>query len=166
MRGRFVDEVNRFIRKEPIADVTLRKDRRGHEGRVLDPHPMMDLIALAQPPEARNRVLDRRLGHKHRLKASLKRRAFLVGSKDAYGLTVNQMPGCRVLIAAAEFSTRSAWPRMSIVRTAAGVTPIVSPNVSGGVARPGGARCSHAVRATSAVASMITWPVRIETILY
>ena len=81
-------------------------------------------------------------------------------------LTVNQMPGCRVLIAAAEFSTRSAWPRMSIVRTAAGVTPIVSPNVSGGVARPGGARCSHAVRATSAVASMITWPVRIETILY
>ena len=43
---RLVDEVDGLVGQEPVGDVAVGQHRGGHQGRVLDAHPVMDLVAL------------------------------------------------------------------------------------------------------------------------
>jgi hypothetical protein len=70
-RRRFVHEVHRFVRQKTVADVAIRKHRRGHNRRVLDAHAVMHLVALFQPAQNRDGILHARLIHLHRLEAPL-----------------------------------------------------------------------------------------------
>ena len=63
-RGSLIDQV-------AIRDVALAERGGRHEGRVLDPDLVVDLVALLEPAEDRDRVLDRRLTDVHRLEAAL-----------------------------------------------------------------------------------------------
>src|SRR5437588_203530 len=45
-RGRLVHKVNGLVRQEPVGDVALAEGGRGHQGRVLDAHAVVDLVAL------------------------------------------------------------------------------------------------------------------------
>ena len=56
--GGLVDEVDRLVRQEALGDVAVRQGRRGDEGRVGDPDAVMDLVALAQAAQDRDRLLD------------------------------------------------------------------------------------------------------------
>ena len=85
-RGRFVDKVDRFVRQKPIADVAMRKDRRRDQRRVLDAHAVMHFVAFLQSAQNRDRVLDARLIHHHRLEAPLQRRVFL----DVFAILVER----------------------------------------------------------------------------
>ena len=49
----------------------LREHRGCHQGRVGDPHPVVDLVPLAEPAQDGDRVLDRWLVHDDRLEAPL-----------------------------------------------------------------------------------------------
>jgi hypothetical protein len=60
-RRRLVHEVDGLVGQEPVGDVPVGQDGRRHEGRVLDAHPVMDLVALAAAAEDRDRVLHRGL---------------------------------------------------------------------------------------------------------
>ena len=60
-RRRLVDEVDGLVRQEPVRDVAVREHRGRHQRRVLDPDAVMDLVALLEPAEDRDRVLDRGL---------------------------------------------------------------------------------------------------------
>ena len=60
-RGGLVDEVDRLVGQEAVGDVAVREHRGGDERRVADPDAVMGLVALLQPAQDRDRVLDRRL---------------------------------------------------------------------------------------------------------
>ncbi len=72
-----VDQVDRLIGQEAVGDVALTecgcRDQRG----VLDAHLVVDLVALLEAAQDRDRVPDRRLPHVHRLEAPLERRVLL-----------------------------------------------------------------------------------------
>ncbi len=76
-RGRFIDKIDRFIRQKTVADVAMRKHRRGHERRVCDAHAVMHFVALLQPAQNRDRIFHARLFHQHRLETPLERSVFL-----------------------------------------------------------------------------------------
>ena len=76
-RRRLVDEVDRLVGQEAVGDVAMRERRRGDERRVLDRHAVVDLVALLQAAQDRDRVLDRRLADEHRLEAALERGVLL-----------------------------------------------------------------------------------------
>ena len=75
--GGLVDEVDRLVRQEPLGDVAVRQRRRGDERRIRDPDAVVDLVALAQAAQDRDRLLDGRLVDEHRLEAALERRVLL-----------------------------------------------------------------------------------------
>ena len=77
LRGRLVHQVDRLVGQEAICDVALRERRRGDQGAVLDANVVVHFIALLQPAQDRDRVLDGRLAHEHRLEAALQRRILL-----------------------------------------------------------------------------------------
>ena len=52
----------------------MGEGRRRHEGVVRDPHAVVHFVPFFQPSQDRDRVLDRRLAHVHRLEAPLQRR--------------------------------------------------------------------------------------------
>ena len=56
--ARLVDEVDRLVGQEAVGDVAVRQRRRGDQRGVLDPHAVVDLEALAQAAQDRDRVLD------------------------------------------------------------------------------------------------------------
>src|ERR1051325_9221216 len=68
-----VDQVDRLVRQVAVGDVAVRQHRRGHERRVLDADAVVHLVALLQPAQDRDRVLDARLAHEHGLEAALER---------------------------------------------------------------------------------------------
>ncbi len=68
-RGGLVDEVDRLVGQEAVGDVAVRERRRGDERRVLDPHAVVHLVALLQPAQDPDRLLDARLVHVDRLEA-------------------------------------------------------------------------------------------------
>ena len=76
-RGRFVHQVNRLVRQEPVGDVAVRERRRRHQRRVLDAHAVVHFVALLEPAQDRDGRLDARLGDQHRLEAPLQRRVLL-----------------------------------------------------------------------------------------
>ena len=93
---RLVDEVDRLVRQEASADVAVRQHGRGDERRILDPHAVMDLVALAQAAQDRDRLLDRGLVHVHRLEAALERGVLL----DVLAVLVERGGADRVQLAA------------------------------------------------------------------
>ncbi len=69
--GRLVDEVDRLVRQEPVGDIAVGHRGRRDEGRIGDPDPVVDLVALAQAAQDRDRLLDAGLVHDDRLEATL-----------------------------------------------------------------------------------------------
>ena len=72
-RRRLVDEVDGLVGQEAVGDVAMGQHRRGHQRGVLDLHAVVDLVALAQPAQDADRVLDGRLADEHRLEPPLER---------------------------------------------------------------------------------------------
>jgi hypothetical protein len=76
-RGRLVDEVDRLVGQEAVGDVALAERRGGDRGAVLDAHAVVDLVALLEAAQDRDRVLDGRLADHHGLEAALERGVLL-----------------------------------------------------------------------------------------
>ena len=76
-RGRFVDEVDRFVGQEPIADVAVAELRRGDERFVRNRDLVVRFVAIAQTLEDLDGFVDRRFADHHRLEAPFERRVFL-----------------------------------------------------------------------------------------
>ena len=74
---RLVDHVDRLVGQEPVGDVALRQPRRGFERDVGDLDAVVILVALAQPLEDLDRLVERRRLHDHRLEAPLQRAVLL-----------------------------------------------------------------------------------------
>ena len=95
---RLVDEVDRLVGQEPVGDVAMRQDRGRDERRVLDAHAVVLLVALAQPAQDADRVLDGRLADDDRLEAPLERGVLL----DVLAVLVERRRADRVQLAAGE----------------------------------------------------------------
>ena len=72
-----VDQVDRLVGEETVGDVAVGERRRRHQCSILNPDAVVDLEALAQPPQDRDRVLDCRLVDHHRLEPALERGVLL-----------------------------------------------------------------------------------------
>ena len=70
-RGGLVDEVDRLVGQEAVGDVAAGERGRGDERGVLDADAVVHLVALLQPAQDADRVLDARLAHVDRLEAPL-----------------------------------------------------------------------------------------------
>ena len=70
-------EVDRLVGELAAADVAVGEHRGRDERRVLDAHAVVHLVALLQAAQDRDRVLDRRLAHVHRLEPALERGVLL-----------------------------------------------------------------------------------------
>ena len=57
----FVENVDRLVGEEPARDVPIGQHGGADERRVLDAHTVVHLVALLQPAQDADRVLDRRL---------------------------------------------------------------------------------------------------------
>ena len=75
--GRLIDEVDGLIRQEAVRDVAIRQRCRCNESCIADAHAVMDLIALLEAAQDRDRVLDARLADHDRLEATLEGRILL-----------------------------------------------------------------------------------------
>ena len=58
---RLVDQVDRLVGQEAVGDVAVAERRRGDDRAVGDAHAVMQLVALLQAAQDRDRVLDRGL---------------------------------------------------------------------------------------------------------
>ena len=76
-RRGLVDEVDGLVGQEAVGDVALAERRRGDQRRVLDADLVVHLVALLEPAQDRDGVLDARLAHVHRLEAALERGVLL-----------------------------------------------------------------------------------------
>src|SRR5439155_16196970 len=76
----------------------VRQHRRRDECRVLDPDTVVDLVALLEPAEDRDRVLDARLPDEHRLEAPLERGVLL----DVLPVLVERRRADRAQLSASE----------------------------------------------------------------
>ena len=76
-RRRLVDQVDRLVGQEAVGDVAVRERRRGDDRGVLDAHAVVHLVALLEPAQDRDRVLDGRLVDEDRLEAALERGVLL-----------------------------------------------------------------------------------------
>ena len=76
-RPGLIDQVDRLVRQEPVADIAVRQLRGGDKGVVGDRHAVMRLIAAAQALEDLDGVRDGGLGHLDRLEPALQRRVLL-----------------------------------------------------------------------------------------
>ena len=74
---RLVDQIDRLVGELALGDVSMRERRGGDDGGVADVHPVVDLVALLQPAEDRDRVLDARRLHQHLLESPREGRVFL-----------------------------------------------------------------------------------------
>ena len=75
--GGLVHEVDGLVGQEAVGDVAVRERRRGHQGRVLDAHAVVDLVALLQAAQDRDGAGHVGLAHVDRLEAPLERRVLL-----------------------------------------------------------------------------------------
>ena len=77
LRRRLVDEVDGLVGQEAPGEVAVGQHGGRHERGVLDAHAVVHLVALLEPAEDRDRVLDRRLADEHLLEAALERGVLL-----------------------------------------------------------------------------------------
>ena len=93
-----VDQVDRLVGKEPVADVAVREhggcDQRG----VPDLHAVVGLVALLEPAQDRDRVGHGRLADEDRLEAALERGVLL----DVLAVLVERRRPDRAQLAAGE----------------------------------------------------------------
>ncbi len=75
--GRLVHEVDRLVGELPSLDVSVRQARRCNQGGVTNPDAMVNLVALLEAAQDRDRVLQRRLADVDRLEAPLERLVLL-----------------------------------------------------------------------------------------
>ena len=75
--GGLVDEVDRLVWKEAIADVPVREHRGGDDGGVLDAHTVVHLVALLETAQDADGVFDAGLVDDDRLEAPLQRGVLL-----------------------------------------------------------------------------------------
>ena len=97
-RGGLIDQVDRLVGQEPVGDVALAQRGRGDQRGVLDADLVVDLVALLQAAEDRDRVLDRRLADVHRLEPALERGVLL----DVLAVLVQRGRADRAQLAAGE----------------------------------------------------------------
>ena len=97
-RGGLVDQVDRLVGQEAVGDVALAQRRRGDQRGVLDADLVVDLVALLEAAEDRDRVLDGRLAHVHGLEAALERGVLL----DVLAVLVERGRADRAQLAAGE----------------------------------------------------------------
>ncbi len=76
-RRRLVDEVDGLVGELAGRDVAVGQHRRGDERGVLDADAVVHLVALLEPAQDRDRVLDRRLADVHLLEPALERGVLL-----------------------------------------------------------------------------------------
>ena len=76
-RRGLVDEIDRLVGQEAVADVAMRERRRGDDRVVGDAHAVVHLVALLEAAQDGDRVLDARLADVHRLEAPLERGVLL-----------------------------------------------------------------------------------------
>ncbi len=69
LAGGFVHQVDGLVGQEAVGDVALGEHGRRHQGRVLDPDPVVHLVALLEPPQDGDGVFHRRLSDQHGLEA-------------------------------------------------------------------------------------------------
>ena len=69
-RCRLVDEIDRFVRQKPVADVAVAHHRGTNQGTVLDPHAMVHLIAFFQSAQDGNGIFHAGLLDHDRLEAA------------------------------------------------------------------------------------------------
>ena len=98
LRGRFVDQVDGFVGKEPVADVAMREHGGGNERGILDLHAVMDLVPFAEAAQDADGVLDARLVHRDGLEPAFERRVLL----DVFPILVQRGRANRVELAAGE----------------------------------------------------------------
>ena len=72
-----VDEVDGLVRQLPTGDVAVGQRGGSHEGGVLDLDLVVRLVALLEPAQDRDGVLDRGLADEDLLEATLERRVLL-----------------------------------------------------------------------------------------
>ena len=92
----FVDEVDRLVGEEALGDVAVGQGGGRDEGGVRDPDAVVDLVALAEAAQDRDRLLDRRLVDDDRLEAALQRGVLL----DVLAVLVEGRRADRVELAA------------------------------------------------------------------
>ena len=96
--GGLVDQVDRLVGQEAVGDVTVGQHRRGDDRGVLDAHPVVHLVALLEPAQDADGVLDAGLVDDDRLEPALQRGVLLDvlavlvegGGADAAQLTAGQ----------------------------------------------------------------------------
>ena len=76
-RGGFVHEIDGLVGQKAVADVAVRKRGGGDERAVLDAHAVVHFVALLEPAQDGDGVLDARLIDHHRLEAALERGVLL-----------------------------------------------------------------------------------------
>ena len=69
--GRLVHEVHGLVRQEAVGDVAVAQLGRRHQGRILDAHAVVQLVALLQAAQDGDGVLYTGLLHEDRLEAAL-----------------------------------------------------------------------------------------------
>ena len=94
--GRFIDKIDSFIWKEPVADVAMRKHGRRDERRVLNAHAVMHFVAFLQSAQDRDRIFHARFFHHERLKTPFQRGVFL----DVFAILVDRGRADRAQLAA------------------------------------------------------------------
>ena len=76
-RGGLVDQVDRLVGEEAVGDVAVAEHRGGDQRGVGDADAVVRLVALLEPAQDRDRVLDGRLADVDRLEAALERGVLL-----------------------------------------------------------------------------------------
>ena len=74
---RLVDQVDRLVGQEPVGHVAVRQRGRRDQRGVLDPHAVVDLVALLEPAQDRDGVVDARLADVDLGEAALERGVLL-----------------------------------------------------------------------------------------
>jgi hypothetical protein len=97
-RGGLVDEVDGLVGEEAVGDVAVAEGGRRDERGVLDAHLVVVLVALLEPAEDRDRVLDARLADHDGLEAALERGVLL----DVLAVLVERRRADRAQLAAGE----------------------------------------------------------------